>query len=499
MFSSENIDNEYVTNIIDSLKNQSKDVSKSQEQKTFDRELSFDSVACPRDHQYEEGQKKNSYLFDEVDDAVEAAIKAQRELVKCSLAKREEMITAIREKIRTNVAHLVRMELDETGYGRYDDKVLKHLLTIDKTPGTEDIKPEVYTGDDGLTLIEKRAYGVSCCVLPSTAPSCTPIHNGICMIAAGNSVVFSPHPGGKDTTYAVLELMNEAIREVGGPANVFVSVKDATIENANAMMNHPKIDLLVATGGPGVVRAVLSSGKKAIGAGPGNPPALVDETADIPKAAKDIIAGNSFENGIQCNGEKEVLVIDSITDLLISEMQKNNAYLIKDQATIDQLTDLVTTENGGVNRKYIGRNANLILKDIGIDVGEEIRTIIYEVPSDHITVMEEYLMPILPIVRVKNVNEGIEKAVLVEGRRRHSAVLHSRDVHTITEYAKAIQTTILVKNGPSYSGVGFGGEGYATMTIAGPTGEGLTRPKSFTRETRCALIKEFNVRSGNNR
>lgn len=499
MFSSENTGNEYVNNIIDDLLNKFNCDLKLETNSLFNNnELLFDSMACSRDQQYEEIQKKNSFLFDEVDDAVEAAVKAQKELVKYSLAKRAEMIDAIREKIRENIPFLVRMELDETGYGRYEDKVAKHLLTIDKTPGVEDIKPEVYTGDDGMTLIEKRAYGVACCILPSTAPSCTPIHNGICMVAAGNSVVFSPHPGGKNTTYAVLELMNEAIREAGGPPNIFVSTKEATIEKANEIMHHPKIDLLVATGGPGVVKAVLSSGKKAIGAGPGNPPVFVDETADIPKAAKDIIAGNSFENCIQCNGEKECLVIDSIGDLLIGEMQKNGAYLIKDMSTIDKLTDLVTTDKGGVNRKYIGKDAKIILKDIGIMVGDEIKTIIYEVASDHITVMEEYLMPLLPIVRVKNVEEGIEKAVIIEGRRRHSAVLHSRDVHTITEYAKAIQTTILVKNGPSFAGVGFGGEGYATMTIAGPTGEGLTRPKSFTRETRCALIKEFNVRSGKN-
>jgi propionaldehyde dehydrogenase len=438
----------------------------------------------------------SSYLFDEVDDAVQAALKAQKQLVQCSISKRGEMIDAIRAKIRENLPFIAKEELKETGYGRFEHKMAKIKLTIDKTPGVEDIEPEVYTGDDGLTLIEKRAYGLACCVLPSTGPSSTTIHNGICMIAAGNSVIFSPHPGAKNVIYTVMELMTEAIREVGGPENVFVSVKEPTMENANKMFSHPNIDLIVATGGPGVVRAVLSSGKKAIGAGPGNPPVLVDATADIPKAAKDIVDGSSFENDIQCNGEKECFVIKEIADLLIAEMQKNGAYLIKDCKTIEKLTNLVTTDKGTPDRKYIGKDANVILKDIGITVDYDVKIIIYEVPLDHITVMEEYLMPLLPVVRVANVDEGIEYAVIAEGRRRHSAVLHSRDVHTITEYAKAVQTTILVKNGPSYSGVGFGGEGYATMTIAGPTGEGLTRPKSFTRETRCALIKEFNVRSG---
>jgi len=442
-------------------------------------------------------KEKDTYLFDDVDNAVAAATKAHEKVVRYTLANRKKMIDAIREKIRKNISHLAQFELNETGYGRYEDKCAKILLVIDKTPGVEDIQPEVYTGDGGLTLIEKRAYGVGCCILPSTGPSSTAIHNGICMLAAGNGVVFSPHPGAPKTTYEAIKLMNEAVREAGGPENIFFTIKNATIEKANELMHHPQIDILVATGGPGVVKAALSSGKKAIGAGPGNPPVLIDETADIPKAAKDIIAGNSFENGIQCNGEKECFVINGIADLLISEMQRNGAYLIQDPDTIQQLTNLVTTSDGGVNHKYIGKNAQVILADLGIGVGEKIKTIIYEVPFQHITVMEEYLMPLLPIVRVSNVNEGIQKAVQAEGKRRHSAVLHSRDVHTITEYAKAIQTTILVKNGPSFSGVGYGGEGYSTMTIAGPTGEGLTRPKSFTRETRCSLVGEFNVRSGN--
>lgn len=489
MFSIEKTGSEYVDNVINELFNDETIMS-------LKGEACIDSVPYIKDYTKETGRKKNSHLFDTVDEAVKAAVISQKKLIKCSIAKRGEMIEAIREKIRANLARLVRMELDETGYGEYQSKTAKFLLAVNETPGVEDIKPEVYTGDDGLTLIERRAYGVACCVLPSTGPASTAIHNGMCMIAAGNSIVFSPHPAAINVTLEIIDLMNETVMEVGGPENIFVTTKEATIEKANEMMHHPEVDLIVATGGPNLVRAALSSGKKAIGAGPGNPPVLVDETADIPKAGRDIIAGNSFENGIQCIGEKSCLVVESVADLLIAEMQKNKAYLIKDQETIDKLTDLVTTQDGNPNRKYIGKDAVLILRDLGIMIKDDIKTIIYEVPSDHITVMEEYLMPILPVVRVKNVDEGIEKAVTIEGRRRHSSMLHSRNVHTITKFAKAIQTTIIVKNGASFNGAGFGGEGYGTMTIAGPTGEGLTRPKSFTRETRCALVGEFNVRSG---
>ena len=259
-------------------------------------------------------------------------------------------------------------------------------------------------------------------------------------------------------------------------------------------MRHPKIDFLLATGGPAVVKEVLSSGKKGIGAGPGNPPVLVDETADILKAAKDIIDGNSFENCMQCIGEKECFVVDSVADLLISEMQKHGAYLIRDRATVDKMTDLLT-ENGAPNKKYIGKDAVVILNALGISIDPGVRSIIYEVPAEHITVQEEYLMPLLPIVRVRNADEGIALAVKAEGGRRHSAMMHSRDVRNITKYSKAIETTILVKNGPSYAGVGLGGEGFVSMSIAGPTGEGLTSPRTFARPQRCVMVGELSLRS----
>ncbi len=433
-------------------------------------------------------------IFDTVDEAVAAAIVAQKQLMKLTLAQRGKIIDAIRDTMRVHTNRLAAMELEETGMGRYEHKIAKINLTINKTPGLEDVEPEVLSGDDGLTLIERRAFGVAGCIMPSTAPAGTTIHNTICMIAAGNAAVLSPHPGGKNTTLETMRLINEAIQANGGPKNLVVCTREATLQSATQIMQHPQIDFLLATGGPGVVREILSSGKKGIGAGPGNPPVLVDETADIPKAAKDIVDGCAFENCLQCIGEKECFVVDSVADLLIGQMQANGAYLIKDRATIDRMTEMVT-ENGVPSRKYIGKNADVILRDLGIHVGPEIMIIIYEVPADHITVIDEYLMPLLPIVRVRNVDEGIELAVKVEGRRRHSAMMHSRDVRNITKYAKAIETTILVKNGPSYAGVGLGGEGFISLSIAGPTGEGLTSPRSFTRPQRCVMVEDLSLRS----
>lgn len=436
----------------------------------------------------------NSGIFENMDDAIEAAYIAQKELVKLTLEGRERLLKAIREEIGKNIELLSTLAVEETGMGRVEDKIKKNTLVINKTPGTEDLRSEVYTGDDGLTLIELSAFGVIGAITPSTNPSETTICNAIGMIAAGNSIVFSPHPGAKNTSIKTIEIMNTAIAKVGGPKNLLTAVANPKMETATVMMKHPKINMIVATGGPGVVKAALSTGKKAIGAGAGNPPVVVDETANIEKAAKDIIDGCSLDNNLPCIAEKEVIVVDSVADFLIHCMKKHGVYHLTDVELLNKLEKLIVGENGAPNKKYIGKNADYILKAVGVDVDKTVRVIITEVKADHPFVVEELMMPVLPIVRVKNINEAIDLAVKVEHGNRHTAIMHSRDVDNLTKCAKALQTTIFVKNAPSYAGIGFGGEGYTTYTIAGPTGEGLTSAKSFTRKRRCVLGGGFSIK-----
>jgi len=452
------------------------------------------SIAKPVSTISPNGCANSRGVFKDVDSAVVAAKSAYHQLNMCSLEKRGEMIDAIRNKFHANINILAKMELEETGFGCLEHKMNKMLVTLEKTPGIEDVVPEIFSGDQGLTVIEYRSFGVAACITPSTAPAATVVHNAICMVAAGNTAVVSPHPGAKRTTIKAVQLISDAIIEMGGVPNIITVIEDASIENAKKLMNHPEIDMIVATGGPAVVKTALSCGKKAIGAGAGNPPCLVDETADIPKAAQDIINGNSNENGINCVGEKSVLAVESIVDVLIQEMCKKGAYLIKGKQ-IDDLVKLVTLPDGKPNIKFVGKNANLILKEIGIDVDDSYRSIIFEAPADHVLVMEEFLMPILPIVRIKDFDSGLNLAMKIEGGRRHTAVIHSKNIDHMTRYAKMLSTSILVKNGSSYNGAGIEGEGPTTMTIAGPTGDGLTTPRTFTRPMRCALIGNVGLRS----
>lgn len=448
-----------------------------------------------------------SGIFPTVDEAIAAGRVAYKELRSLSIEKREELVQAMRTAAYENATLLAEMAVQESGMGRVTDKIIKNQMAAMKTPGTEDLETKAWSGDRGLTLIEMGPYGVIGAISPTTNPSETLICNGIGMIAAGNAVFFSPHPTAKNTSITTIKLLNEAMMKVGGPANLLTSVADPSITAANEMMKHPGINMLVATGGPGVVKAVLSSGKKAIGAGAGNPPVIVDETANIEKAARDIIAGCSFDNNLPCIAEKEVIAVGSIGDELITYMQKYGAYLISGE-NIERLLQVIMTEKEekiaegctakakkvyGINKDFVGKDAKYILSKIGIEVPDNIRVVICETQPDHPFVIEELMMPVLPIVQVKNIDEAIELAVKVEHGNRHTAIMHSTNVNNMTKYAKAIETTIFVKNAPSYAGIGVGGEGFITFTIAGPTGEGLTSPRSFTRQRRCVLVESFSI------
>ena len=435
-------------------------------------------------------------IFATMDEAINAAEAAQRKYMSCTMADRAKFIQVIRDVAlkKENLEYMSRATVEETGMGGYEYKITKNILAATKTPGVEDLTTEALSGDDGLTLVEYSPFGVIGAITPTTNPTETVICNSIGMLAAGNSVVFSPHPRAKNVTIFLIKALNRALAEAGAPANLIVTVAEPSIENTNAMMKNPKVRMLVATGGPSIVKTVLSSGKKAIGAGAGNPPVVVDETANIEKAAKDIVDGCSFDNNLPCIAEKEIIAVDSIADYLIFNMKKNGAYEVKDKATIDKLVELVTKDGKGPKTEFVGKSAQYILDKIGITVGPEIKVILMEADEFHPFVQEELMMPILPLVRVKDVDTAIDMAIRVEHGFRHTAIMHSRNVDKLSKMAKLIQTTIFVKNGPSYAGIGVGGMGYTTFTIAGPTGEGLTSAKSFARKRRCVLVGGFDIR-----
>jgi aldehyde dehydrogenase len=437
-------------------------------------------------------------LFPDVDSAVAAANEAYRQLFDLPLAVREQMISHIRRISREN-AHLLAQEAwQETGMGRYEDKIEKNLLNANRAAGTEILRSTSWTGDDGLTLLEFAPYGVIGSIIPSTNPTSTVICNTISMVAAGNAVVFNAHPGATACSNLAIQLMNEAIVEAGGPPNLVNAIARPTIETAQQIMTHPGVNILTVTGGEGVVREAMKSGKRSICAGPGNPPIVVDETADLEQAGRDIVRGASFDNNIICTDEKELFAVSSIADELKSWMCRHGALEI----TAGQLEGLMPVifkqipppgEPGLMNIKFIGKNAAVLLKEIGIDAGDEIRLVLVEVERDHPLVITEQMMPIMPLVRVRDANEGIDLAQEAERGFRHTAVMHSKNLDNLSRMARVMSTSIFVKNGPSFAGVGYGGEGFCSFTIASPTGEGITNPISFSRIRRCVLKDHFRI------
>ena len=432
-------------------------------------------------------------IFKDMNEAIEAAKKAQKVVRDMSLDQREKVISVIRRKIHEKAEIMARMAVDETGMGNVGHKILKNHLVADKTPGTEDLQTIAWSGDRGLTLIEMGPFGVIGAITPTTNPQETILCNTIGMFAAGNTVVFNPHPQAIRTSIYAINLLNEASLEAGGPANIAVTVEKPTLDTSAIIMKHKDIPLIAATGGPGVVTAVLSSGKRGIGAGAGNPPALVDETADIRKAAEDIVNGCTFDNNLPCIAEKEVVALSPIVDELIHYMVTEQDCYLASKEEQDKLTAVVM-QNGRLNRKCVGRDAKTLMGMIGVTVPDNIRCIVFEGPKEHPLITTELMMPILGIVRAKDFDDAVEQAVWLEHGNRHSAHIHSKNVDRITKYAKAIDTAILVKNGPSYSALGFGGEGFCTFTIASRTGEGLTSAQTFTKRRRCVMVDSLCIR-----
>ena len=428
----------------------------------------------------------------DVDSAAQAARRAFLQLSEISLDDRARYIQALRDVTVRELETMSRLAVEETGLGRFSDKIAKNRLVANKTPGLESLRAETETGDHGLTLTEFAPFGVIGSITPCTNPTETILNNGIGMLAAGNTVVFNTHPNAKRVSAWYIDLLNGAIEDCGGPSNIFNCVATPTIESAQALMQHPIIRLLVVTGGGGVVKAAMGSGKRAIAAGPGNPPVVVDETADIQAAGRDIVFGASLDNNIICIVEKEIIVVDEVADALKRSLESNHAVELRGR-DIKRLEKLLITPDNHVNRDYIGKDAALILADAGIRVPESTRLAFAEVEESHPFVQHEMLMPVVGLVRTRTVDDAIECAVRVEHGYGHTAVMHSTNIVALSKMARAINTSIFVKNAPSAAGTGLNGEGFTSWTIASPTGEGMTYARHFARARRCVLKDAFRI------
>jgi acyl-CoA reductase-like NAD-dependent aldehyde dehydrogenase len=439
-------------------------------------------------------------LFSSVDAAVQAARKAQVVFQEQGLEVRREVIRAMRKAAVADAERLAKLAVQETGLGRWEDKVQKNLVCAIRTPGVEDLVSRAYTGDKGLTLVEYAPYGVVAAITPSTNPAATIINNAISIISAGNSVVFAPHPASFKTCLEAMRVLSAAAVAAGAPRSLITTYDKPSQENTKNLLAHPDTRVNMVTGGPAIVKVAMTVGKtcKTIAAGPGNPPVVVDETANFPKCAQDVIFGASFDNNVLCTAEKEVIVTEAAKSRFLDAMRKDPRAFELNAAQVEQLVKLVIKEGGKgckdpvLNRDYVGKDASIIARGIGLTIPEGARLLWAEVGNDHPLVWTEQLMPVLPVTVARDVDAAIELAVQVEGGNRHTAAMHSTNVNNLTKMGRAMQCSIYVKNGPTLFGLGLG-EGYATMSIGTPTGDGLTKTSHFARPLHCALVGAFRI------
>ena len=430
-------------------------------------------------------------VFDRMEDAINASKKAFEEFKVFSIRDRERLISIVRRVTRDHAEEFSKMTFEETGMGDVKDKIIKHRNCAKNSPGTEDLVSRSWSGEKGVVLEEFAPFGIIGSITPSTHPVPTMMNNIIIMLASGNTVVFNPHPGAKKITAYALQVYHKAVVAGGFPENLFTCVKNPTIDSANIMFKHPDVPLLSITGGPGVVKAAMATNKKVIAAGPGNPPVLVDETADIDHAADCIIRGGAFDNNLLCISEKEVFVVESVFDKFMLAMEKAGAYRI-DELQLNLLVEkaFIPDEKGGhiLNRELVGKGASHLGDLVRLNVPEGTRMLFGETNKDNLFVMEEQMMSLMPVIKVKDFKEGLEASLEAERGYGHTAIIHSKDMNRITEFARVMKTTIVVANGMSTQGDGpDDGEAYLAFTIATPTGEGITSPRDFCKVRRLAV------------
>lgn len=436
-------------------------------------------------------------MFGCPDRAAEAAHDAFLRLRKLGVDGRRKVVDIVKSLCVANSEGWGKYELDETRIGRLDHKIEK-LQIIRHVPGVEWLRPDALSGDAGITLEEYAPFGVIGAILPVTHSIPTLSGNVVNMVAAGNAVLFNPHPGGARSAALAVRAYNEAIEREVGIDNLVCTVAEPTLESFGQLCRNPLVPLLAVTGGPGVVKAAMQSGKRAICAGPGNPVVVVDETANLAKAAKHVVQGAAYDNNLLCVGEKAVFVLAAACDRFMDELGHAGAARL-DARALERLTAAAFTPAKGegshpvVNRELIGKDPGVLARHAGTGIPAGTQLLFAETGADHAFVQAEQMMPMLPVVRVPDFETAVREARRAEHGFRHSAILHSMNVEHMTFMGREMDTTIFIKNGPCVAGLGLGGEGYLSYSIATTTGEGVTTPKTFTRTRRCVMVENLRI------
>ena len=355
---------------------------------------------------------------------------------------------------------LAKMTVAETGMGVVEDKIIKNHFAAEyiynkhKYAKTCGIISEDKT--NGIKIVAEP-LGVIAGIIPTTNPTSTAIFKSLIALKTRNAIIFSPHPRAKESTIAAAKLVLDAAVAAGAPADLIGWIEVPSMELSNALLHHPDIACILATGGPGMVKAAYSSGKPALGVGPGNVPAIIDETANIQMAVSSILISKTFDNGMICASEQSVVIVEDVYEAVKKEFQYRGAYILNKEEA-EKVAKLILTEAGTVNPSIVGQSACKIAELAGIKVDKDVKVLIGEETDVDVKnpFAHEKLSPILAMYKAKDFNEAVDKAhkLVLIGGAGHSAALYTdeRKQDRINYFAEIIPTCRLLINSPSSQG-----------------------------------------------
>lgn len=437
-------------------------------------------------------------MADAIQAAVLSCIIAQSRWTSSSIDERLAAAEIIRGGFASENARLAELEFTETCRGRIEDKIMKTELVIRKTPGAEMLKMDTLNGASGITHIGFMSTGVWVSITPVTNPVATVVNNIISLISGGNAVVFQPHPDAEKCTTEAVKVYRELF--IGRPEiqDLVCVLNGIRHEMVVELVNASGIAGVLITGGRAIVNLVMKHcTKRVIAAGPGNPPCYVDDSyRNLAHAADLITRGGGFDNNMLCTDEKAVIVHSRIYKQLLKAFEQTGRCVVyNDPNVIAKFDSVLKADCSEPLPHLVGKSAVDILKYLKVRIptdheGKDIRLIVLGVNSDlkNRMIWAEQMLPVMPVVKAESIKEACSIALQVEGGRFHSASLWAQDIFKIQEYTDALQVTNLVINGPIYSGLGLGGQGDTSFSIAGWTGEGFTDVRTFCRQRRITYV-----------
>lgn len=401
---------------------------------------------------------KDLASIQEVRDLVKAAKLAQKKFAELNQSEIDEAVKGLVEIAAANAESLARLACEETGFGKWQDKMAKNILASEKLwEFMKDMKTLGILHEDHEKKVVQigTPMGVIAGLIPSTNPTSTVIYKALIALKAGNSIVFSPHPSAKKCIMETVRILREGCAIYGIPEELISCISIPTIEATDALMKHPDVDMILATGGSAMVKAAYSSGTPALGVGPGNVPAYIERSADIEDAVEKIFRSKGFDNGTVCASEQAIVTEKCIEQRVREEVIKRGGFFLRGEA-LEKVKAIMERPNGGMNPKIVGKSAHDIAAMAGIEIPAQATILLSDEPGvgEKYPFSKEKLTQLLGFYVVNDWHEACELCIelLENGGLGHTLSIHSKDEKIIREFAFKKPVSRFLVNTPSTHG-----------------------------------------------